>query len=58
MRRVDLLNLTKVLEDEIARALGYDDSRNFDVVLQKRELRFPTDEEHVSVLLATRPSGR
>lgn len=52
VRRVDLLNLAKIVEDEVARALGYDDSHNFKIVLEKELLRGKDNEEHVSVLLA------
>lgn len=51
-RRVDLLNLTKVLEDEVTRALGYDDSHNWKIVLLKDTLREKGDVEHVSILIA------
>lgn len=39
IRQLDATNRCKILEDAIADSLGYDDSRNFNVVLQKRHWR-------------------
>lgn len=41
VRQIDLTNRVKILEDAVAAALGYDDSRNWRVVLQKRDTQGP-----------------